>query len=507
MNRHTRRLPLLAAAWLLALPPASSAAVFVVTKATDSNDGACDADCSLREAILAANQLQDPTNRIDLAAGTYRLSIPRNGARFGNSPGTGADGNLVVTRTLTIAGAGRDVTIIDARPSPEVAGVDRVLGVVNTGNLTISGVTITGGRTAASGQGGGILVLGGALAISDSRVIGNAALAGGGGIALGGGVNPPASAAITRCEIAENVSGSAALGAQGGGLLNIQATMTVVESTVRDNTALFSTGGGIMNIDSQNRPNPAALLTVQRSTIAGNLAGDPDHLSLFEGAGGGIYNSGGLLRLTNSTVTENEAVPTFSPGFGPVPNTGRGGGVAHKLLLGDDVDDGTFIVNSTIAYNTALTGSQLYGGYDSQEVRPAFIANTLIVGGAGATPNCATQGGEPALESVGGGNLSSDASPCGLDQAGDQAGVADPGLAAGLADNGGPTLTIALLDGSPAIGAGYVPSCPARDQRGATRRSPCDSGAVEAVPEPAAPAAALAAAGALALARRARRRG
>jgi len=508
MTLRTRWLPLLAATWLSALAPASGAAVFTVTKTTDSNDGACDADCSLREAILAANQLQDPTNRIDLAAGTYRLSIPRNGSRFGNTPGTGLDGNLVVTRTLTIAGAGRDVTIIDARPSPEVAGVDRVLGVLNTGNLTISGVTITGGQTAAFGQGGGILVLGGALAISDSRVIGNAALAGGGGIALGGSANPPATATITRCEIAENVAGSPdpmELGGQGGGLLNIQATMTVVESTIRDNTALRSTGGGIMNIDTQNRPNPAALLTVQRSTIAGNLAGDPNGLSFNEGVGGGIYNSGGLLRLTNSTVTENEAVPSCVPqGLCPLPGTGRGGGVAHQLLLGDDGDDGTFIVSSTIAHNTALTGSQLYG---FEQERPAYFANTLIVGGAGATPNCASPPGEAGLESVGGGNLSNDASPCGLDQASDQPGVGAPGLAAGLADNGGPTRTIALLDGSPAIGAGFVPSCPARDQRGATRRSPCDSGAVEAVPEPAATAAALAAAGALALARRARRRG
>jgi CSLREA domain-containing protein len=494
----------LATAVAFALVAPSSAAIFAVTKTTDSNDGACDADCSLREAILAANQLQDATNRIDLAAGTYRLSIPRDGSRFGNALGTGLDGNLVVTRTLTIAGAGRDTTILDARPSPEAAGVDRVLGVANTGNLTLSGVTITGGRTVAFGQGAGVLVLGGALAISDCRVIGNAALSGGGGIALGGaGANPPAAATITRCEIAENVAGSQALGAQGGGLLNIQATMTVVESTIRDNSALFSTGGGIMNIDTQNRPNPAALLTVMRSTIVGNLAGDPDGLSLFEGVGGGIYNNGGLLRLTNSTMTENEAVPTFAEGFGPVPGTGRGGGVAHSLLLGDDVDDGTFIVNSTIAYNTALTGSQLYG---DEQVNPLILANTLIVGGVGATQNCASPAGEAGLESAGGGNLSNDAgAPCCFGQLSDQGSVADPGLADALADNGGPTATIALLEGSPAIGAGFEPSCPMRDQRGFTRRSPCDIGAYETVPEADAEAAGLTAAGALGFI--ARRRG
>lgn len=153
----------------VAVAHASDAAVFVVTKTTDSADGLCDADCSLREAILAANQLQDPTNRIDLAPGTYRLSIPRDPGRFGNALGIGADGNLVVTRTLTIAGAGRDTTITDARPAPEAAGVDRVLGVSNTGDLTLGGVTITGGRTVEFGQGDGIAVFGGALEISALR--------------------------------------------------------------------------------------------------------------------------------------------------------------------------------------------------------------------------------------------------------------------------------------------------------------------------------------------------
>jgi hypothetical protein len=274
----------------------------------------------LREAILAANQLADATNRIDLSPGTYRLSIPRDPQRFGNAIGNGSDGNLAVTRTLTIVGAGKDATILDARPSEGAAGVDRVLGVTNTGNLTISGVTITGGQTVQFGQGGGILVLGGVLAITDSRVIDNAAVWGGGGIALGGaGANPPASVAVTHCEIAENLAGSLALGAQGGGLLNIQATMTIVESTIRDNTALLSTGGGIMNIDSQNRPNPPALLTVKRSTIVGNIAGDPARTSLNEGVGGRIYNSVGRLALSNSTVTSNEAIPSFTKGFGFLP--------------------------------------------------------------------------------------------------------------------------------------------------------------------------------------------
>jgi len=482
-------------------PLGAGAVSYVVTKTADTSDGSCDADCSLREAILAANQLADATNRIDLAPGTYRLSIPRDPQRFGNAIGTGSDGNLAVTRTLTIAGAGKDATILDARPSEGAAGVDRVLGVTNTGNLTISGVTITGGRTVEFGQGGGIAVFGGKLAISNSRVLGNVALAGGGGIVLGGAsAVMPAEATVTRCEIAENVAGSPALGAQGGGLLNIQATMTIVESTIRDNTALLSTGGGIMNIDGQSRPNPPALLTVSRSTIVGNLAGDPNGTSINEGVGGGIYNNGGLLRLTNSTVTENEAIPSFAQGFGFLPGTGRGGGVAHQLLLGDDPEDGTFVVNSTIAYNVAFTGSQLYG---SDRVAPMRVANTLVARAATTAGNCASPSTEVGIDSVGG-NLSSDASPCFFDDPRDQTGVA-PGLDPRLADNGGPTETLALLEGSAAIGEGRPESCPRLDQRSVPRKEACDIGAYELAPEADATALAVAAIAALFALRSARR--
>jgi hypothetical protein len=112
--------------------------------------------------------------------------------------------------------------------------------------------------------------------------------------------------------------------------------------------------------------------------------------------------------LTNSTLTDNEAVPSFAPGFGFIPGTGGGGGLAHEMLLGDDPEDGTPIVNPTIAYNTAFTGSQLYGSFIGVA---AEIANTLVAGGSGATPNCANEDAvDVGLASLSG-NLGSDAGP------------------------------------------------------------------------------------------------
>jgi CSLREA domain-containing protein len=487
-----RALPLLLLAFPLLLATPGSAATFTVTKTADTADGACDADCSLREALLALPQSQ--TNLIVLPAGTYRLTIPRGARPAGdNSPGDGTNGNLVVARVVRIVGAGRDATVIDARPSEGADATDRVFSVTLSGDLELSGVTITGGKPGPTGQGGGILNLGGGLSLVDVAVVGNASGLGGGGVAASG----DAVTSIRNSLVADNVAGAlpSTLGS-GGGIQNIASTMEIVDSTIAGNIALLARGGGVMNIDVAARPQPPAILTIVGTTIADNFAGDPGRASLNEGSGGGIFNSSGRLLLENSTVTGNEAVPSWIDGFGTLPGSGRGGGVAHQMLLGDDPEDGTTIVNSTIAYNTAFTGSQIYG---FTTFEPMQLANALIAGGAGATPNCASESGGVGLASLGG-NLSSDASPCFFSETGDQAATA-PGIDAGLADNGGRTETIALLAGSEAIGAGLPEHCPPRDQRGSLRPSPCAVGAVEA-PEPGAVAAGLAAAAALSALRR-----
>jgi CSLREA domain-containing protein len=476
----------LAAVLALLLAGPAGAAVFTVTKTVDTADGSCDEDCSLREALLALPQ--DNTNVIHLPAGTYRLTIPRGARPNDNAPGDGTNGNLVVTRVVRIIGAGRDVTTIDARPSEGAEATDRVLSITISGDLTISGVTITGGKTGPTGQGGGIINLGGGLTMTDVAVIANRAGIGGGGILAGGN----AETRIRRSLDADNVAGALPrTHGSGGGIQNIASTMTIEDSTISGNTALLARGGGIQNLDVSARPQPPAILTITGTTISDNFAGDPARTSLNEGSGGGVFNSSGRLLLENSTVTGNEAVPSWIEGFGALPGSGRGGGVAHQMLLGDDPEDGTTVIHSTIAYNTAFTGSQVYG---FTTFEPMQLANALVAGGAGATPNCASESGGVGLASLGG-NLGSDASPCFFDQPGDQPNTA-PGIDAGLADNGGPTETIALLGNSHAIGAGLPAYCPPRDQRGALRPSPCAAGAVEA-PEPGAVAGLFAAALAL----------
>ena len=93
-------------------PGALQAAVFDVTKTADTNDGTCDADCSLREAIVAANGLAG-SDTVNVPAGTYLLSIA------GTGEDAAAAGDLDITGTPTISAAGPDgrcSTRIPTRP-------------------------------------------------------------------------------------------------------------------------------------------------------------------------------------------------------------------------------------------------------------------------------------------------------------------------------------------------------------------------------------------------------
>lgn len=195
--------------------PAHAAFIVVSTTADELNT---DGDCSLREAIHAANtdaivDACSPGNgddTIDLPAGIYTLSIA------GAGEDANATGDLDITSVVTISGAGQATTIIDAN------GIDRVLDIRPGASLEISGVTIQGGNSPPSSNGGGISNLGGSLTLIDSTVSGNTALVHGGGIADGFG---------TLTLINSTVSGNSASG-QGGGILKVAGTLTVERSTV-----------------------------------------------------------------------------------------------------------------------------------------------------------------------------------------------------------------------------------------------------------------------------------
>ena len=159
------------------------------------------------------------------------------------------------------------------------------------------------------------------------------------------------------------------------------------------------------------------------------------------GTGGGLYENGGTLTVTNSTIAGNSA-----------------GGVG----AGIDENAGTLnAVNCTIADNTEPSTGDGFGGGLNVDQGTATLNNTIIAlntdgTGSGATPDNLYLDGSGTVSSASANNLiGAGGGNSGLTNGsnGNQVGVADPGLGT-LADNGGPTQTIALLAGSPAIDAG-----------------------------------------------------
>lgn len=412
-------------------PFAAQAATFAVTKTADTNDGACDADCSVREAIAAANA-NAGADDVTVPAGTYALTIA---------------GSLVITGDLALTGAGAGATTIDSSAVPFESVVE-----VSGATVTISALTLTGGNTA----------FGGGITNDGTLTVANAAITGNSGTSAGGIYNVGGSLTIEDSTIAGNT------GTSGGGINNEGGTLTVSDSTFSNNTG--NQGGGIHNSDGTT--------TVTDSTFSDNDATD----------GAGILNSSGTVTVSGSTFSGNSAnggggIENFThagPGTVEVTNCTFSGNSATSgagISNWASFDAVVNVSNTTIAGSTGGSGVFNYGSGATMTLTGTILADN-------AQYDCDTSF---VGVSSGGHNLDTDGS-CGFSGPGDLSNVPDAGLAP-LANNGGPTQTHALLPGSPAIDAGTNASCPLLDQRGQGRRDGnadgvvvCDVGAYELQP-------------------------
>ena len=508
---------------------------FVVDTLADENDGNYSAgDFSLREAIGLVNAGSVGADTI-----TFAASLTSGG------PATIllTQGELAIVQSLTINGPGASLLTIDASgndPTPTVNNADgsRVFNL-DDGNpnidksVALNGLTLTGGDINAVG---GAIRSREILTLTASTISGNSALTGniflgGGGIYSRGTPTTYNSLTITNSTISGNfafgggggidanysalfvigstISGNTVAG-HGGGIFSLNGYLSVTSSTIGGNTA-GSSGGGIFAF--------GGLLTVTSSTISGNTASSD---------GGGIYNHTDylyLLRVTSSTISGNSA--------------GRFGGgisgnasVVNSTISGNEADFGGGIAgsgnvtDSTISGNRANhSGGGVYGPF-------ALVRSTITDNRADADNNGTGSGGGLAdvpsisntilagnFRSVStsddvSGTVTAEFSLIGVDTGatitstggtliGTSTTPIDPRLAP-LADNGGPTMTHALLGGSPAIDAGDpaamagVGGVPAFDQRGSpfgrvndgdgTGGARIDIGAFESPPPPPLPA-------------------
>ncbi len=247
-----------------------------------------------------------------------------------------------------------------------------------------------------------------------------------------------------------------------GGGINNSGTLTINNSSVSGNTArgkILGAGGGIFN---------SGTLTIANSTVSTNgAAGIPVEGVPGRGAGGGIFNHG-LLTVNNSTISGNTAF-----GLGGA----NGGGIANHIYG----SSGTLTINNgTLSENSAMGGANHSGGGISNG-GTATLQNTIVAD----SPSGGNCDGTMASNGY---NLSSDSS-CNFNGTGDL-NKTDPKLGQ-LGNYGGPTQTIPLLSGSPAIDAGNPNGCTdgkghllKTDQRGRPRPDKedtggCDMGAYE----------------------------
>jgi len=243
----------------------------------------------------------------------------------------------------------------------------------------------------------------------------------------------------------------------GAGIFN-QGTLRVIDSSLSGNVA-FGTfivrGGSIYNTGT---------VTVSNSTLSGNTA-RVECTRDCVAEGGGIFNSG-TLTINNSTLSGNSAVRSGGNGFG--------GGIFN---LGGTVT----INNSTLSGNSADTRGGGIFNNGAATLQNSIVANSPSGGNCGTGPNTVTTTSK-------GYNLSSDGS-CDFDGPGDRNNT-NPMLGP-LQNNGGPTQTMALPSGSPAVDAGNPSGCTdglghllKTDQRGDPRPNTedtggCDMGAYE----------------------------
>src|SRR5258706_610816 len=248
---------------------------FAVNTSGESTNGSCDAfvagasDCTLRESISAANNLAG-ADTITVPAGTYTLALTGAGEDLN------ATGDLDITQSLTINGAGAGITTIQAGLTPG-SGIDRVFHVVVASTVSISDVTITNGKNTIGG--GGIYNGGGPLTVTNSTFSGNTAENGGfgGGIYHEGGL-----LTVTNSTFSDNTADGS-----GGGICNIGGTASIANSTFSGNAASTGFGGGVYS---------GSPLAVTNSTFSGNSAGVN---------GGGISSGGGALTVNNSILANS----------------------------------------------------------------------------------------------------------------------------------------------------------------------------------------------------------
>ena len=363
--------------WTLLFSFQSEARVFIVTDTADSIGIQ-----SLRGAIIAANRLGG-RNIIQLGGASsrgasrkiYHLTLP------GQLEDHALTGDLDITGSLTIIGSGKNV-VIDA-----TALNDRVFEVLPGAQLSLIGLTITGGRAPVtdffdySRANGGAIFNAGTLTLQKCTLANNTAggagdvlgngfgLSGGSGGALynsgtalitdcsieenlcdasgyGGGIKNDGTCLLTRCSISSNRTGDGIAGGHGGGIFN-SGKMSLKDCVIDKNACGNGSDGG----------DPTGTITIFT----------PGRFGGFGGFGGGIYNLG-RMQIDDSSIYQNHS---GHGGSGGAFSAGGGGGAGGN-------GGGIFNSGELSANNTTVSGNICGAGGNGGD-------GSMLSGGSGAS--------------------------------------------------------------------------------------------------------------------------
>jgi hypothetical protein len=330
----------------------------------------------------------------------------------GSSIPVTASGQIQITKTLTITG------LLDANDKPNITldgnNVNGILSASGGNSLTITGVEFInsyglGGAVSADGN----------VTVSNSTFSGNWTRGVSGSPGGGGGVHAGGNATISNSTFSGNSSNG---GGQSGGAVYAYGNVTISNSTFSGNSSIGSSGGAVATY--------AGNVTISNSTFSGNWTQN---------------GAGGAVSATNATISNS----TFSGN-----SSQNVGGAMHVDSL--DARHVTFLNNTS-------NGGQAVAIWDTGTPSLSTLHNSIIIGSR-SSPQC--HGPIGALGTITGsnnlegyydasGNWQGSSTTCGTNIAtmpnvGDALSAI---LSSTLADNGGPTQTLALPTGSPATGA------------------------------------------------------
>ena len=289
---------------------AQAATTWVVTKTADTNDGVCDADCSLREAI-AVSQNGDTINFSSIFDTPQTIDITSLGQLNINKSIqiNGPTNKVLITKNSSVTGriffinpGGTayvglfNLKISNGNVTSTGGGLD-----IYNGDISIVNCEIYGNKAVV---GGGIDSIGSILHLTNSSLRNNSAVSTNQDLGYGGGIDAD-SVSIRNSTISGNTASR-----RGGGIYT-RSYLSLLNSTISDNTAFNSNcapptycfGGGIAQVDYSDHP----VLVIRNSTIASNNSQD----------GGGIWSdSTGAKQITNSIIADNTTTYAYPDVYG-----------------------------------------------------------------------------------------------------------------------------------------------------------------------------------------------